>query len=79
VPREQDRIAAAEFMVAGDFTVAGSTVAADFQAAGFTAGLADFTGDLLGFPTAGFTPANFMLMGFTASGSITMTSAAAWS
>jgi hypothetical protein len=54
-------------------------VAADFQAAGFTAGLADFTGGLLGFPTAGFTPANFMLMGFTASGSIIMTSAAAWS
>jgi hypothetical protein len=68
VPREQDRIAAA-----------GSTVAGDFTAAGSTAGQGDFTGDLLGFLTAGFTPANFMLMGFTASGSIIMTSAAAWS
>jgi hypothetical protein len=91
VPRERDRIAAAEFMVAGDFTALGFTVVADFLAAGSTVGLADFTGDLLDFLTADFTTADFMLtdfptanftlMGFTASGSIIMASAEAssWS
>jgi hypothetical protein len=61
-------------------------VVADFLAAGSTVGLADFTGDLLDFPTldfptVDFLTANFALMGFTESGSIIMASAAAssWS
>jgi hypothetical protein len=84
-------MAALEFMMAGEFTAPGFMVAADLLAAGSTVGLADFTGDLLDFPTVDFLTANFMLtdfptanfalMGFTASGSIIMTSAAAssWS
>jgi len=80
-------MAALEFRAARELTGVGFTEVADFLAAGFTVGLADFTGALLDFPTAGFTTANFMLTGFptanftltdfTASGSIIMASAAA--
>ena|SRR5215471_13419371 len=71
-------MAAAQRIVAVELIVAeeGST-AADFVPAGSAADPVDFTGDLLDFLLAGFTPANFTLMDFTASGSIIMASAAA--
>jgi hypothetical protein len=64
-------MAALEFMVAGDFTGAGSTVR-----------LVDFMAGLLDFPAADlpdFTPVDFTLTDFTASGSTTMAFTAAWS
>jgi hypothetical protein len=80
-------MAAPEFTIAEEHTALGFTVVAHFLAAGSTVDPVDFTEDLLDFPTADFTAANFMLtdfpmanfmlMGFTASGSIIMASVAA--
>jgi hypothetical protein len=54
-------MAAPEFMLAGEFTALGFTVAADFMAAGSMARLVGFTAGLLDFPMAAFTVgADFM-------------------
>ena len=73
-------MAAPEFMLAGEFTALGFTVAADFMAAGSMARLVGFTAGLLDFPMAAladFTAASFTLTDFTKAGFITMASAAA--